>query len=322
MRRHDNSRRGAPLRIATRLTGLAVAAALALPVVVPSAPASAAVEDPAGEDPIAQAQVLYQEGTTLYSAAEYIQAVEKWTKALDIITKNAADSDQAYTIRGALLLNIAKARVNAYEVDRDAANLRKGRAIYQRFVDEAEQGAYKPEDVAEATREIEAIDAKLDELEAKENVPAPVPTEPTQPVDTGPQRDVEAELAIRKKRGVGIGLLAGGSAVLAGGVAAMIYGSFFETWARDDIRRNDSDPNTTDADEQAYLDSEKQKGRVWMGVGGALAAVGVGGIAGGAVIFVRANRKLEELQGLARHEVRAAPVVSRDFAGLSLSGRF
>ncbi len=311
MRRHDTSRRGVPLRIAPRLTGMAAVLALAAPVVVPATPARAAVEDPASEDPIVQAQTLYQEGTTLYSAAEYTKAVEKWTEALDIITKSAMDSDQAYTIRGALLLNIAKARVNAYEVDRDVSNLRKGRAIYQRYV-------------AEATREIEAIDAKIEELEAKEPEPTPDPTPKPGPdtVDPGPKRDLNAEIAVRKKRGVGIGLMAGGSALVAGGVAAMIYGSFFETWARDDIRRNDSDPDTTDPDEQAYLDSEKQKGVVWMGVGGALVAVGVGGVAGGAVVFTRANRKLEEMQGLSRHELRAAPVVSRDFAGFSLTGRF
>ena len=65
-------------------------------------------------------QQLFFDGSAQFSAADYTGAIEKFTEALKIVTKEGLDP----TIRGALLINLARAHRKAYEVSRDVTHLR------------------------------------------------------------------------------------------------------------------------------------------------------------------------------------------------------
>ena len=306
------------MRRATPLARLVSTAATAsvLAVSLGSAPVHAA---PADEDPMAQAEALYREGEGSYSAADYNQAIEQFTAALKIVTAEGRDEPGDYQIRGLLMVNIAKAHDHAHDIDRDVSHLRQALSIYDRFINEAPTIGYKANDVEDAKAERSKIQAKLDEIEAREAaaIPAPAPA-PTQ-TEARPPRDDGNEAKARTALGLGIGLTITGVALLGGGAGALIWGTGFESAAEDEVQRDRTQAGVAlDApftpNEQQFIDDEIGKGNAWIGAGAALMVVGVAGIGVGAWQLAK-YKKLSKT-------ARLQPVLGPQYAGFSLTGEF
>ncbi len=262
-----------------------------------------------------RAKELHAEGSSLYSAADYNSAFEKFTQALKIVT--AEGGEDAHLIRAALLLNIAQSHIHAYDVDADPGHLRAAKSIYARFVDEAGRGAgYSEADVEEAQRQIEDLDERLDALEPDES-PPPEPGEGPKAGLSGP-----AEADIVRTRSLGIGLAVGGAVLTLGGVGLIIYGTTFRNFAIESIRQEAKDPTLQpedfDAEQNVHFDKQLSNGRAWMIGGGVGTAIGIAGIAVGAWQISKAGKMRRE----SRASAFVTPLVTRDLAGLSLHGRF
>jgi hypothetical protein len=263
--------------------------------------AHSSANGPADDDSARErAKQLYVEGSALYSASDYAGAIEKFTEALKAVTL-ASDLDPA--VRGALIYNLGKAHVKAYAIDEDASHLRMARDLFERHIDEARQYGYEEDEMARAQEELASVEDQLAEIEAQA---AAAPGEPTKP-DQPASKDTDKG----RKRGLGIGLLVGGSALVAGGIGMLAFGSGFRRAAENEVE----DPGNPTTEEQDFLNREIRKGRIWMGAGGAVMALGVAGVVFGAVILARAkkNRKAK---------VTLAPTFGTSWAGAAISGRF
>jgi hypothetical protein len=272
-----------------------------------------------------RAKELYDEGSSLYSAADYGGAISKFTEALKIVTSEGGDED--HTIRGALLLNIAQSHIHAYEVDADPGHLRAARSIFQRFRDEASRGAgYDPADVAQAERQLTELDEQIEELEQRQAASS----ESKQPATTSPvdhERDSK-EAEIVRTRGIGIGLVVGGVVVTGVGATLLVFGSTFRAHAIESVRQDANDPGLPlddfDAEQQAHVDDETRKGRYWMISGGVVAGVGLVGVGLGAWQLAKAAKAKKSLAGLVLpgRAATITPWLGPGFSGVSLEGRF
>jgi hypothetical protein len=283
-------------------SGVALALAIALMDPLP-AHARTAVPQPPADDAAgprtsvdqgeAEIQRLYYEGAAKYSASDYDGAIDAFTRALE----EAARRGAAPSIREALLLNLGKAHVRAHELDKDTKHLRIARDIYRRLVGEATVGGYSEDSVNEATEQIELLDRMIEGGDASSEEKADQHKGPT---DRSPAR----------KRG--IALVTVGVAVLAGGAGLLGHGARFRPHAQKEIDKYE-DP--ADA-EQEFLDQETRKGRILMGVGGSLAAVGVALVIFGAVDVARDKRAKKTAR------IFAGPLVSNGAWGTALGGVF
>jgi tetratricopeptide (TPR) repeat protein len=298
-------------RTASRLLGRVIALPLACVLALPNTTLAC------GQEPLERAKELYNEGSSLYSAADYNGAIERFTDALKIVTSEGSADE--YVIRGALLLNIAQAHIHAYEVDADVGHLRAAKSIYQRFVDEAERGSgYDQADVDEARRQLDQLPQKIEEHDARtpKNDGRPTTDGNPPPRDDGPK-----EAQIVRTRSIGIGLVIAGSVAFAGGAGVLGWGTTFRRFAIQSVIDEGGDPDRTPADftneEKAYVDQQTTLGIVWMVAGGVAALVGGAGIGVGAWQLAKAKKMKKQSNAVA-----LTPLLTRDLAGLSVSGRF
>jgi hypothetical protein len=250
-----------------------------------------------------RAQQLFFDGSAQFSAADYTGAIEKFTEALKIVTKEGLDP----TIRGALLINLARAHRKAYDVSRDLTHLRSSLEIYSRITREAERGGYSEDDVQEATEgyaEIEAQLAQIEDDEKKSSAPSAA---------TAPSSDPSSQEDGSSKRTLGIALAATGGVLLAGGAGALGWGTTFKGYAEDTVA-DSGEEGFESADE--HIAQQEKAGVTWMAAGGAAAAVGLAGLITGVVIIVK--------DGKARKNARLSfsPIASRQSTGVMISGRF
>ncbi len=302
------------MMLSTRTARPVVSTLLCVLLCVPNV---ALASGPAEDDPMSEVKKLYDQGTAKYSAAEYADAVTLFTQALDELKASGVEDEMAVGIRGALLFNIARARVNAYDTDRDPSQLRKALAVYKRVVSEAEQGAgYPAEDVAEARKEIETLETRLAELDKQtannNNTTTPGPVD-----DTEKNAAVDRERRAGKARGLGIGLIVTGVVFVGLGAGGMAWGSGFEKAAEEDVLQKAGNPPNYvfTADEEAHIADEKSKGLAWVGGGAAIAVLGVAGVGIGAWQLSKAKK-------IAKGNARITPVFGGSMVGLSVSGRF
>jgi len=271
------------------------------------------------QEPMDRARELYTEGESLYSAADYNGAIDKFTEALTLVSKHGSVQDAQ--VRGLIMFNIAKAHIEAYEVDTQLNHLRQARSIYKRFVTEGEAAGYQATDISEAKAEIERLEIRIAEIEEEQK--APEPSLVGDPEKAGPGVDIDKLERAQHAFGLGIGLTVGGVVLVGGGIAAVIWGSGVDGYIRDEINKKRDNqgeeplsvnPVRTD-DEKNFADREQVKGNVWLGVGAAALTLGAAGIGVGAW-------QLSKSKKLKAESVAMVPMIDRDTAGLMFSGRF
>ena len=262
-------------------------------------------------------QDLFYKGTAEYSAADYAGAIKTFTQALALATQRGSKSE----IRSALLVNLARAHVKLYGVEEQVKQLRSAREVYTRVIEEAEEFGYPPADLAMAREGLAEVERLLEEHDAQANAaavqPAPVASEPARPEPSepaGPATPATPQEATQRdgRRTGAIVAISVGGGLVAGGVASLVYGSTFESHAQDSI---DGTPYPGE-DVDTYRQNEISKGRIWMGVGGAAAAIGLAGVVTGAVMLAKGKRS----DG--RTAWWAAPILGRQGVGMGVGGRF
>jgi hypothetical protein len=289
-------------------------------LLVLTAPATATAATPSIQRPslfqpqpdLSDAERLFREGQTKYDSADYEGAIESFTKALGEAT---AKGSKEFQVRGLLLYNIGKTHIRAYEIDHDLAHLRQARAIYKRFIKEADVEAmfekFSGQDVADARTELRMLEMRIEGLES---VDQPVPPPPV--ADKMVQ---EPALDWKKPRNIGIGLTASGSVALATGIGLLVYGSQFRPHAESQVAKLDGLGVPLDhparLEGMEYTDAETSRGRTWMAVGGSVVAVGLVGAGVGVAHLVK-SKKLKE------GRVQPSVALSPGYTGIVLSGRF
>lgn len=93
-----------------------------------SAPAKASEAD------IKRAEALYKQGKAKFETAEYQEALALWKQAYEMLP----DTPETRPIRHALVYNISEAEVQAYEVTKNIAHLRKAKILLQDYLTEHE----------------------------------------------------------------------------------------------------------------------------------------------------------------------------------------
>lgn len=248
---------------------------------------------------------LYYKGAAHYSAADYGEAIDKFTQALDLAGRQGTQPG----VRAALLFNLGRAHTRAYDVDGDVRHLRQAVDIHRRFIEETETlGLEVPDQVEAAEAEIVEIEARLHAIAESEQdsargepavgAPGEPRPEPSQPDD-----------AISKRRVRGVALTVSGAVALGVGVGVAVFGTSFRRDALDLVDQVDDPPEK----EQAFVDDETRKGRIWIATGAGAAAIGTGLLIWG-IVDLAATKK-------ARTTV-AAPLLGRGLAGVALRGRF
>lgn len=266
----------------------------------------------------AEARTLYQEGTTLFEAADYEGAIEKFTDALNLV---GDEDDEDRHTRLTLLFNIASAHEKQYAIDQDPKHLRQAKTLYVRYRDFAKKHGDIGEELDVETR-ILRIENELEGLEEpdEKKVPSGAVQDPPR---TGPQSGVDASPADteqrRKTRNTGTALVVAGSLATVGGVVLSVVGSRLEPRARDQVMQlaDMGVPMDHEAWAQGddFIAQERAKGRALIGAGVAVSVVGVVGVGVGSYFLVK-SKKLRE------HEVSITPTWGSGTAGIQIGGRF
>ena len=297
--------------------------ALLIALLAPAS-ASAAITGPTVQRPslfqpqpdLSDAERLFREGQTKYDSADYEGAIVLFTQALGEAT---AKGSQEFQVRGLLLYNIGKAHIRAYDIDHDIEHLRQARAIYKRFIKEADVEAmfekFSAQDVSDARQELRMLEMRIGGLEKEAAGIKPVPTTP--PVIAAVP--VVDQKAVTKARNRGIGFTASGSAVVLGAVGILVAGSQLRPSAETSVSKLDDlgvpldHPSRAEGEE--FINAETRRGRTIMAIGGSLAAVGVVGIGVGVASLIKSKR-------LKEGRVQPSVALTPGYAGIVLRGRF
>lgn len=310
--------------LARRVSALAVSSAIALGT--PGA-TFAGTQEPPGDNVDerrknanrGKAEELYLEGSALYTAGDYQGAINAFTEALKVVTREGGLEPE---VRGGLVFNLAQAHVRAHGIDRDITHLRVARDLYKRLLAEADDAEYSPEVRARTQEQLTAVEDQLAELEKQPQPPPPRSPDPgTEAADDGAKPDKARKkrkpwTPEKKKRAGAIALLASGAAVAGGGLGVLIWGARLKPNAEASV----GDPNNLTPNEERRIEDETRRGRTFMGVGGAIMAVGAGMIAGGAVLLSRTPKPAKG-PGSAML-LRVEPVFGRRYTGVTVGARF
>lgn len=263
----------------------------------------------------AEARALYDEGTTLYEAADYEGAIEKFTDALSLV-KNEDDDDRH--TRLTLLFNIASAHEKQYAIDEDSAHLRQAKTLYLRYREFAQKHKDLAEELDVETR-LAGVERQLDELKPDpQSDPQPEREGPTPDVSPGPSSTGDTTTWERARK-TGTGLVVAGSLATVGGVVLSVVGSRLEPRAQgqvDELADMGVPPDHPAwAEGEQFIEQERIKGRALIGSGVAVSVVGLVGVGVGSYYLVR-SKKLRE------HEVSIAPTWGRGTAGIQIGGKF
>jgi hypothetical protein len=261
---------------------------------------------------LSEAERLFKEGMIKYDSADYEGAIDSFTQALG---EAESKGSQEFQVRGLLLYNIGKAHIHAYEIDHDIGHLRQARVIYKRFIKEADVEAmfekFNPRDVTDAQQELRMLEARIKGLESVDKEPLPSTPPVTMPVVD--------QKAVKKARNLGIGFTASGSAVVVAGVALVVGGSQLRSSAETSVSKLDDlgvpEDHASRTEGEEFIDAETRRGRIFMAVGGSVAAVGVVGIGVGVAALVKSKR-------LREGRVQPSVALTPGYAGIVLSGRF
>jgi tetratricopeptide (TPR) repeat protein len=263
---------------------------------------------PQSEEP---ARSLYHEGSTLFEAADYEGAIEKFTEALSLVGDE--DQDDMH-VRLTLLFNIASAHVRQYEIDQDVEHLRQALALFRRYKEFTQKHGDLGEelDIEARLSRVEHMLAEVEEADEVAPTPAPVEPEPE-------QSSTDEGLEWQKARKTGTGLVVAGSLATVGGAVLAVVGSRLEPRARGqvdelaDMGVPFDHPAWQEGDE--FIAQQQRQGTVMIGAGVAVSLVGLVGVGVGSYYLVK-SKKLRE------HEVSIAPAWGSGTAGIQIGGRF
>jgi tetratricopeptide (TPR) repeat protein len=260
---------------------------------------------------LSDAKTLYEEGTVLFEAADYRGALDKFTAALAIVKREGGE-DQT---RLALLYNIARTHEKQFEIDKDVTHLRQALALYRQYEDFTEtQGDLGEElDIHSKVLDLERRLRIHDDMERNRAAAA------TGARDVPPPPSSASDDGWKRPRNVGIGLLIPGSAAVVGGVVMLVAGSRFEPRAQAQVNELADLGVPMDhpawAEGDKFIEQERRKGVLFMGLGGSLAVVGALGVGVGSFYLVKSKRAREK-------NLSFVPAIGRGFAGVQLSGSF
>lgn len=306
---------------------------LALAIPLASTPALAAsaltasgqdpVEDPQAATPedaqLVEAQRLYKLGEARYELFDFPAAIEFWTEAYGLLPEG-----ENARIRNVLVRNLSLAHRKAYDVDDDVKHLKAAKMLLERYVQELttyyEGESDTANEIGEANKTLDEVNAKLEELKEKEEAAAaaaaaakPPPTTGGDPADrdapipVGPQVDDEGMRKAKVLMGTGGALL--GLGIIAGGVG--LLGAINGEQAAKDAQ-------TVPA---ADRPDEIQKGNTGNLLAYTGAAAGGTFLIIGVVLIAMGAKKKKEAQS-ASLRPRIAPQLTRTSAGATLSLEF
>jgi len=251
--------------------------------------------------PLDGAQTMYERGSAKAAAGDNAGAIITWTNLL----AQLPEEDGSNTLRLQALRKLALAHDEAYGTDGDPRHLHQAITLFEQHAQANPQG--------DGALQIARVQIKLDAVrKTPESAADPLLLAPARPGQDMPS------LLRPNLRGLGIGLLAGGSASAFGGVAFLVAGSGLRASAEEQVEALD-DQNVPEDDPSrdraaALVESETRKGKVLMGVGGALVGVGIVGIGIGSWAMVKSKK--EGGKEIARFRIRPAR------RGVKLEGRF
>lgn len=266
---------------------------------------------PAGVVPEVDAEALYQQGEQAYWLGDFELAVARFEAAY------------AASHLPALLYNVGLAYLRRYELSADPQDLQRARAVLRNYSLELEKDPSlgQAENVPKLLAQIDELLAKVKPAEpAVASTPTAVSVPMTCP-DTTP-----APPLVRSLRPAGAAVMGVASLALAGGVAAALAFALKGRSFHDQLVGlrgeqqaagcGDMASATCDylaAAERITVDNGRRANLLAGGLGGGLAAIGVAGLAVGAVLYGRDRPRTEARAGL-----RVTPAIG----GLVLSGRF
>jgi len=196
------------------------------------------------EDPLAEAQRLYQEGRARFDTIDYLGAIDLWTKAYALVR----ESEETQEIRAALVYNIASARVEAYKVDGEIRHLHQAKFLLKKYLREFDEihgsGSWDSfEESAKITKKLQEIDAQIEKAKAGEE---PKAAEEATPAVPKTQPGVHPEQRDRPKRGplaiAGIAVASSAAIPLGVMIAGLVRGQRLE----DDFQQEDADRHEID----------------------------------------------------------------------------
>lgn len=124
-----------------------------------SSPETRAGVDPDREAAWQRAEDLYQRGSTLFEASDYLRAIDAFTEALELVGRHEFDPG----VRRALLINLARVHRRAYLIDDKIVHLTMAADIYRRIAATAPGS----EDADEAMRELPGLEAQIADVRAR-----------------------------------------------------------------------------------------------------------------------------------------------------------
>ena len=262
------------------------------------AQAELAPVDPA----VAQAQLLFEQGLDSFETADYIGAIELWTRAYGIVQEQGLDG----LIMAKLIANLASAHERAYKIDASVSHLHQAKILLEDYHAAIEEiyasPAERDKEFAWVAERMERIDAELEIVAEREAEAARQANPPPDPERTPTP---------------GRGLMIGGSVLTVlgvGGLGVMVGGMVLGS------QNNDiSDLPTNEFEVRADRYASGRLGNTLAIAGGVGGAV----LLGGGIAMLAVGLKLRAAgPAPATAALRFAPTFGAHDVGVRVQGRF
>ncbi len=299
-------------------------------------PAPETEEDAAPSMTADQARILDDAARKAFDEGDYGQAAANWDRAV----RETGETSQTHLERYSYTLNAVTSYRQVFEANNDTSSLTAARELIRVYLQQC-QDAYEGRcDGLDETRQAKQEARDLDRMVLEHQVPEVQPSPSEEGLALGGRPYDRASETVPVPEWAYAALILG-AGVAAGGTAMIIRGTD-DKFAADasaydfDYRgggigdTDGSDPGSGDTDGSGgdtsggstgsgnIQISDETKGKLLIGFGSLVAAIGVGLIVHGAIVIGK-NRRLNRRR---RDRVALQPVLGPRSAGLGLSGRF
>ncbi len=288
-----------------RFLSAVVAVTVAWPTQAAAAPFARALTSTLAPEPmsnaekLAQAKLLYAEGTAKYDLADYEGAVEIWTRAYALLPPEEA------VARNNLIYNIASAQEKAFDVDHELKHLRQAVILFDAYIEDFKlQHDPTPETREElllAKKRVRELRARIAQVEGAAAPTVVTPTPAPAPVITAPAPNPELEAKNRRlaQEGRKVDAMLISSYVLAS-IAGVAFLASAVPFGQSAVATG------------SRASSFRTRGYIWVGVGGALVVTA-------AALMITGFRKRKKLR---EGRLSLAPTFSPRGAGMGATIRF